>query len=131
MQLPAALHKLRAAFRHPTIKSTNALLNLAGEGLCLPLPLSTAPVRSPVGGCATVLGPPNLYKTNEKSTYSLLAALRVFLAALGALPGCSWAALGRSWALLGRSWPLLGCSGGTLGCSWAALGRSWDATSYL
>ena len=76
------------------------------------------PARSVADGCAGVAGPPDPYKTNEKSTKSLLAALEVLLADLGAL----LAALG---VLLGPSWPLLGCSWGPLGLSWDAAGCSW------
>ena len=58
---------------HELIHQTNPLIltNPYGGGIyASPLPPSTAPARSPVGGCAGLGGLPDLYKTNEKSTFS-------------------------------------------------------------
>ena len=95
--------------------------------LCFPLPPSTAPARSSFRGCPALGGPPDLYKTNEKSTKSLLAALEVLLADLGALLAALGVLLGPSWPLLGRCWLILEPSWPLFGCSWGLLGRSWEA----
>ena len=68
-----------------------------------------ASARSTLGGCPALPGPPDLYKTNEKSTFSHLAAHEALLADLGALLaalGALLADLGALLAALGElMWP--------------------------
>ena len=52
-------------------KSNQILIQvLWGRDLCLPLTPSTAPAQRVVGSSAVLGGPPDPYKTNEKSTFS-------------------------------------------------------------
>ena len=70
---------------------------------------STAPARSVAGGCPGLGGLPNPNKTNEKPTFSHLAAHEALLADLGALLaalGALLADLGALSAALGElMWP--------------------------
>ena len=50
-------------------KSRILIQVLRGKELCLPLTPSTAPARSAVRSSATLGGPPDLYKTNEKAHF--------------------------------------------------------------
>ena len=63
-------------------KTLEQINMFAGEGF---IPPATTPACFPVGGRAGGGGPPDPYKTSEKSAFSLLVALRMLLAALGPL----------------------------------------------
>ena len=78
---------------------------------------STAPARLAAGSRAGGAGPPDPYKTNEKSTFSFLAAPGSLMAALGALLADLGVLLGRSWAALGTLLAALGPLFGRQKCS--------------